>query len=116
MAEQPAWATAMEACGALAAAIAAALKFRRARNVADSETIRLFRRELMEIKRDVSDMNHRFGTLTERLDTIHADTKENERKIAELASTVRADLISIQTQFAGATLRIGKLVERLARE
>lgn len=70
----------------------------------------------MEIKRDVSDINHRFGTLAEEFDAIKADTKDNERKIAELASNVRADLISIQAQFAGATQRIGKLVERLARE
>ena len=116
MGEQPAWAAAAEAVGAGAVAWIARMFFRRARNASDSESIRLFRRELMEIKREMRDVTHRVDTLTGSVDSLALDNEESKRQVSQLARNVRSDLVDIRLQFSGANQKIGELLERLGRD
>lgn len=84
--------------------------------MSDAESIRLFRRELMEIKREMRDVNQRFDILTGRVDSLESDSEESKRQVSQLARTVRSDLVDIRLQFSGANQKIGELLDRLARD
>ena len=116
MAEQPAWAAAAEAVGAGAVAWLARMFFRKARNVSDSESIRLFRRELMEIKREMRDTSQRLDIVTERVDTLDSSNEETMRQLAQLGRTMRSEWTGMRSHFNQLDQKMSDLLGRLPRD
>lgn len=112
MGEQSPWTAAAGTAGAAFLAWAAR-KFLRARNVSESERIRLIEREIVAIKRDYRDMTQRMDIVSERLDSMESNNEETQREAVQHRRALRIEVSEIRRDL---NAKLGELMERLAPE